>query len=274
MLQPIPIQARRRALNQDRKLQQGSARMKAAGPTPSPRTDHPDCLNAPRRRWLVTGLVLPLLALAGSRGLPRGAHAADLSLPAMASALNGAAMALFDAAETSDWVAAAAALGRAQNVTRAIGELDTAYVTSGGSREHFFEARNNLSADLIDAKSAISVQDRPWLMRAADELVTRAGELSEPFRRRDNTIVQRIETLLSLARRMRRARVSEDAGDLADASAAFRRLWSTVRGQLPGGTTPQTAALEQALAGIDTSSSSADLRKLYQAVAALRAAIA
>ena len=69
---------------------------------------------------------------------------------------------------------------------------------------------------------------------------------------------------------MRRARISEDTGDLAQANVAFRSLWSTVRGQLPDSTSSQTIALDQALTGISASSTSANLRKLYLAVAALR----
>ena len=247
--------------------------MKTLEPTPPPCTQRSDLLLAPRRRLLATGLALPLLTMAWTLGIPRGAHAGEIAMPAMVRTLDSAASAMFDAAETSDWAAAAAAIARAKNATRDIGDLETPFVTSGGTLEHFFEVQNNLSADLMEAETATSMKDQRWLVSAADHLAARAGELSEPFKPRNNAIVSRVDTLLFLARRMRRARVWADAAGYADASTAFNRLWSALRGALPGKTAPQTKALAQALAGISASSSSADLRKLYLAVTALERAL-
>ncbi len=243
-------------------------------PPPSPRTERSSNLRLLRRRWLVTGLVLPLLSLAWTLGIPRQAHAGDHLLPAVVHTLGDAAMALFDAAETGDWTAAAAALVRAKEAARGVGDIETTYVTSGGTLAHFFEAQNGLSSDLMEADTAISVQDGRWLVSAADRLVTRADALSAPFKPRNNAIVPRIETLLLLARRMRRANGLADTASYADASAAFGRLWSVLRDELPSATAPQKTALQQSFDSLDASPSTASVRKLYLAVAALRDALA
>ncbi|MEO7937807.1 MAG: hypothetical protein ABIR55_04225 [Burkholderiaceae bacterium] len=247
--------------------------MKTSESTPEPRTNPTHSRYAPRRQWLATVLALPLLTLAWSLGACRSAFAADTPVPPTVSALDSAAMAMFDAGETRDWAAASAALVRAKNAARDVAQLQTIYVTSGGTLEHFFEVQNNLRSDLMEADTATSVQDQRWLVRAADHLVTRAGELSEPFKPRHNSILPRVETLLFLARRMRRARVSQDANDYADASATFGQLWSALRHDLPASAASQATALEQALSGMGASSTSADIRKFYLAVATLRDAV-
>lgn len=242
-------------------------------PTPAPCTDRTDAPCASRRQWLATALALPLLTLTWSLGASGSAYAAVTPMPATVRALDSAAMAMFDAGETRDWAAASAALVRARNAARDVAGLQTTYVTSGGTLEHFFEVQNNLSADLMEADTATSVQDQRWLVRAADHLVARAGELSEPFKPRNNSILPRVETLLFLARRMRRARIWQDDIGYTDASATFGRLWPVLRRDLPASMAPQATALELALSGIGASSSSADIRKFYLTVAALRDAV-
>ena len=56
----------------------------------------------------------------------------------------------------------------------------------------------------------MSVKDRRWLASSADRIASRAGELSQPFAERGGTVHQRVEVLLFLARRMRRALVWND----------------------------------------------------------------
>jgi len=70
-------------------------------------------------------------------------------------------------------------------------------------RGGFFQARNNLTADLIEARSALS---KRWLASCAVRIAERAGELSQPFADESNTLARRVEALLFLARRMRQAK--------------------------------------------------------------------
>jgi hypothetical protein len=121
-----------------------------------------------RRRLLAGTAALPLVALAVTFGLSIRARAATDTIPSAVRDLDVAAMALFDAAE--------------------------------GQLNNFFQARNNLTGDLIEAKTALSVKDRRWLVSSADRIAARAGELAQPFAQQANVLIARIEALLSPVR--------------------------------------------------------------------------
>jgi hypothetical protein len=225
-----------------------------------------------RRRGLLAGAAaLPLLASGGWLAAPCTARAAT-PLPAAVSDLDQAAMALFNAAEAGEWNAARTALERARAAAAATDTLDAAYVQAGGDRYRFFEGRNGLRGDLVEARTALSVKDSRWLVSTADRILAHAGELALPFAMHANVLVPRLEALLSLARRMRRARVWNDASGYEAAQQDFDTLWKALRGELGGKVaTERMRALDDALRGLTSSATSGDLRRLYDAVAALRA---
>lgn len=224
-----------------------------------------------RRRLLAGVAALPLLALAGTSGFPARARAAALEpIPRPVLELDEAAMALLDAAENGEWQAGRDALARAQAAAGAIAMVESDYVAAGGQQSDFFQARNNLTADLIEARTALSVSEKRWLASCAVRIAERAGEFSQPFADESNALAPRIEALLFLARRMREARVWQDDMGFSVAQDDFKRLWQSLHDELAGRSTARVRALDDALAAIGNESSSADLKSLYNAVQGLR----
>lgn len=223
-----------------------------------------------RRRVLTAAAALPLLGFGLTLGPYRMARAAPDNIPAPVRALDAAAMALFDAAQTAHWTAARRALDQARASATASATIEDAFLAAGGEMHRFFEARNNLTADLIEAATALAQKDKRWLINCADRLATRAGELSQPFAVRANAVAPRIESLLFLARRMRRALVWHDTAGFRSAHEDFKRLWESLRGALASQPTARLAAFNNALAHIANSRSAADVDTLYVAVRQLR----
>jgi hypothetical protein len=221
-----------------------------------------------RRGFL--GASLALLGLGATLGLPSPARAAANMIPKAVRNLDAAAMKLFDAAEAGDWFAAQQALDSAQAAGAAVDNLEGAYSDAGGQLENFFQVRNNIGADIVEAGTALSAKDRRWLVNSADRIAARAGELSEPFAERSNALVPRIETLLFLARRMRRARVWQDNVGFRAANDDFKRLWQALRRELRGQPAEKRRAIDEALNRAADSSSGADMKALYAAVLDLR----
>ena len=223
----------------------------------------------PRRVWL-TRSVAALAAAAGTPAISAGAAAT--ARPAAVTALDTASMALFDAAEAADWGRAEAALQLADTAAAGIASTQAAYVDAGGGLDHFYAATNNLSADLIEAATALSVHDFRWLVGAADRIVARAGELTQPFVDLAGDQGPQIETLLFLIRRMRRALVWHDDGGLRDARDAFERIWSLRRDrrQQPLRLAVVETQVDSALVRIGAAPSLKDLQSLYASVLELR----
>ena len=221
-----------------------------------------------RRRALLIAVVPPLLAPLAMT--PRTAHAAAAAIPAALSEIDRAAVALLDAGETGQWAAARQALIRAGEATHGVAPLESAFVEAGGELRHFFQARNDLVADLIEAKTALSVKDRRWLSSAAVQIAARAGELSQPFAARSGALLPQMESLLYLARRMRRAMVWQDNIGFRSAQADFKRLWPALKGELASAPVDRVRAMDEALVSISSSSSTADVRRLYAALQQLR----
>ena len=223
-----------------------------------------------RRRLLLGAMLVPAGGLVLSLATRR-AHAASPApnlAPAL-SELDAAAMALFDAAEAGRWPQCQAALKRACTAAGATSELESRFTEAGGELDRFFEARNGLSGDLVEAGIALSAKDRRWLVSCADRIIMRAGELSQPFVRRAGTTDQRGEVLLFLARRMRRALVWSDDMGYRSALEDFRSLWQATRASLSGVPADKLRALDDALTKLALSRASADVRRLYDAVATL-----
>ena len=224
----------------------------------------------PRRRRLAGAAALPLAALAAALGLPVRARAATDMTPSALRDLDAAAMALFDAGETSRWPVAQQALERARTAADVVGGLESTYLAAGGRLSQFFQARNDLTGDLIEAKTALTAKDRRWLVSSADRIAARAGELSQPFAEHGNALIPRIEALLHLARRMRRALVWKDNNGFRAAQDDFERLWHALRHELDKQPRDRVRALDDALTRVAVSRSSADLRSLYTALQKLR----
>lgn len=224
------------------------------------------------RRRLLAGIgALPLLAVAGSLGFPAGARAAAPNpIPQPVRELDEASMALLDAAENGEWQAGREALARAQAAAVAMAAVESNFVAAGGQQSDFFQARNNLTADLIEAQTALSVKEKRWLASCAVRLAGRAGELSQPFADESNELAPRVEALLFLARRMRQAKVWQDDMGFSVAQDDFKRLWQNLHGELARRSTARVRALDDALAAISNDSSSANLKSLYNAVQGLR----
>ena len=223
-----------------------------------------------QRRRLMAAASLGSVGVMAGVLLPLRARAAA-AVPAPVHDLDAAALALFDAAESGQWVQARTALKRARAAATAAGTVGGQFTEAGGALHRYFEAKNGLSGDLVEAGLALSVKDRRWLIGVAERIVTRAGELAQPFAERSDTVTPRIETLLFLARRMRRALVWGDSFGYQGAHQDFASLWQTLRGELaarvPAG---RIQALDQALQRTARSRSADDGRRLYQAVWALR----
>ena len=223
-----------------------------------------------RRRFTALVMLLAPIALASSLGLPLGASAASAALPGVAGSLDDAAMALFDAAETANWAEAEEALGRARTAALEVNGLQSKFIAAGGAISRFIEVQNNLGADLIEAGTALSVRDQRWLISSADRIESRAGELSQPFLDRTDALFPRIETLLFLARRMRRALVWHDDGGYRQAFDDFRRVASPLHAELGKRSPEGTRALDRALERMGDSPSSVGLKALYAAILRLR----
>jgi hypothetical protein len=223
-------------------------------------------LTLPRRRLLMIAASAPLLvAFAAARAaLPAPAAAQPIPQPLLD--LDSAAMALFDAAEAAHWDDAHDALSKVEASATAIPALEARFTEAGGELERFFEATNHLTADLIDARAAVGVHDKAWLLASADSILERAGDLTEPFARRTDAVLPRIEVLLVLARRMRRALDWQDAQGFDAALRDFNRLWLIVRPQLADRTPDRVRAVEQSLASIPQGRTVANLRALSTAV--------
>jgi hypothetical protein len=224
-----------------------------------------DAMLVSRRRLLAASAML--LALTSVLGASIEARAANPTVPGAVGSLDVAAMALFDAAESANWDGAAQALKNVTSAALGVKDLEPDYIRAGGEIGDFIEAQNNLSGDLVEANLALSVKDKRWLVSAADRIESRAGELSQPFAARSNTVAPRVATLLFLVRRMRRALVWEDDGGFRDARDAFDRLWSSLRIELAG--KPSVGAVQGAVTSIGTSPTGAGLKKLYTAVLAM-----
>lgn len=224
-----------------------------------------------RRRLMAAASLGPVGVMAGVL-LPLRARAAA-AIPAQVRDLDAAALALFDAAESGQWVQARTALARARAAATAAGAMGGPFTEAGGALHRYFEAKNGLNGDLVEAGLALSVKDRRWLIGVAERIVTRAGELSQPFAERSDAVTPRIETLLFLARRMRRALVWSDAFGYQGAHQDFDSLWQTLRVELaarvPAG---RIQALDQALQRAASSRTAENGRRLYQAVRALQQA--
>ena len=223
-----------------------------------------------RRRALLIAAVPPLLAPLAMTVTPRSAHAAASAVPSALNELDRAAVALLDAGETGQWMAAGQALARARKAAHSVAPLESAFVEAGGELRHFFQARNDLVADLIEAKTALSVKDRRWMSSAAVQIAARAGELSQPFSARSGALLPQVESLLYLARRMRRALVWRDDIGFRSAQDDFKRLWSALKGELASAPPDRVRVLDDALVSISSSTSTADIRRLYAAVQQLR----
>ena len=227
---------------------------------------------ASRRQALIVAATVPLLVSAVAISMPRRAHAATTAIPSPVGELDRAAMALFDAAEASQWVAASQALKRVQQAADTIAPIESIFVEAGGDLRHFFQTRNDLVGDLIEAKTALSVKDQRWLVSSADRIVARAGELSQPFATR-TTLLPRVESLVYLARRMRRALVWQDHIGLQGAHDDFKRLWLALRADLSSIPTDRVRAIDDALVNLSLSKSTTAVRQLYLVVQHLRAAM-
>lgn len=224
-----------------------------------------------RRRALAAAAALPLLASVAMTAAPRAARAAATALPQPVIELDRAAMALFDAAEGGQWTAARKALDRARTAADAAMRLESQFLDAGGTLSHFFEVRNDLGGDLGEARTALAAQDRRWLAAAADRIVQRAGELSQPFARHADALLPRLETLMYLARRMRSALVWQDTDGFRLAHDDFDRLWQAVKRELASAPPERVRAVDDALLSTSLSRSPADVRKLYAAIQALHA---
>lgn len=225
-----------------------------------------------QRRQLIAAATLGPAGVAACVLVPRWAHAAT-ALPAPVHDLDAAALALFDAAETGRWGPARSALARAKTAAGAAASMQAPFIEAGGALHRYFEVRNGLSGDLVEAGLALSVKDRRWLIGVADRIASRAGELAQPFVDRSDRLTPRIETLLFLARRMRRALVWNDSIGYQGARRDFASLWQTLRPDLAASVPAiRIQALDQALQSAAHSRSANDGKRLYEAVQALRPA--
>lgn len=231
-----------------------------------------------RRRFLVSaGLALLVEVTRTARAALAPAppeRGASPEVPRAVLDLDAAALSLFDAAEAGRWDDARKAIASARTAAHAMSDLESSFTEAGGELNRFFAATNQLSADLIDASAAESVRDRPWLVSSADNLLARAGELTEPFASRIQAAAPRLEVLLVLARRMRQAPTWEDDAAFAAARRDFDRLWSPLRNEL-GTRRPQLVVrVDAARAGLVVAPSSDNARTLYVAVRGLLGALA
>ncbi len=236
------------------------------------RIDSPGSARMLRRRLVARKALVALMATT-AWSLGASALAADSSMPTAVRSLDNAAMALFDAAEAANWADGARDLARAKQAAREVNRLGGAFTDAGGATENYIEVQNNLSADLMEADLALSVRDKRWLINSADRVASRAGELSQPFAAKAKGLTPRIETLLFLDRRMRRALVWSDDEGYRSANEAFKNVWSSLKTELGGRASDKAEALDQAFARLRGESSSANLKALYAAIQELRHAV-
>lgn len=234
-------------------LYNGAPRMAASWPIP--------------RRAMLLGSVT--LALQPALGRAEIAHVQPATVPELVRALDVAAMDLFGAAEAGQWDDATRALRHVRSAATGVNGLEPAYLAAGGGTEDFIQVVNNLSADAIEAGTALSVKDQRWLVSCADRIASRAGELSRPFAGRADAVAPRIDTLLFLARRMRRALVWRDADGLVSAQDAFAQLWLKLRNELAGQQPTATDAVQQALTSLGKTPTRTQIKRLYEATEAL-----
>lgn len=227
--------------------------------------------SAPRRAMMTGSVTLALMPSLGRAGT---APAQSAAVPAIVRALDAAAMNLFDAAEAEKWDDAARALQQVRSIAAGVSDLESAYLAAGGGIGDFVEVVNNLSADAIEAGAALSTKDRRWLVSCADRIASRAGELSQPFDARAGAAVPRIDTLLFLARRMRRALVWRDEDGLINAHDAFTRLWPKLRSELAGKQAAAADAVQRALADVGQPPTRDELKRLYKTTQVLGTAAA
>ena len=239
---------------------------------------------ASRRGVLGAAIALPWLAAAlatvahaaQSVAAPTTANAASAGsaqrppFPPVLDALDLAAMNLFDAAVARQWPTAREALARARKAAVEVGPLEPAFVDAGGDLSRFYRARNDLGADLLEARTALDAKDERWLASCADRIADRAGTLSLPFDARSDKLTPGVESLLALARRMRNALVWQDDAGFRNAHQDFESLWTSLRRSLVGHSETQVHALDVALNRIAISRSPSDLKALEQAVRDLR----
>ena len=204
---------------------------------------------------------------------PAHAAAPAQPVPHVVLDLDTAVLALFDAAEARRWDDAHKAIASAQSAARSLRNLEASYSEAGGETSRFFTTTDQLSADLIDASAAASVRDQPWLVSTADNLLARAGDLTEPYVSRIEAAAPRLEVLLVLARRMRQAPVWENENEFDDARRAFDLLWPSVRDQLDVRRPQLVVRVDAARAGILVSPSSTNAGDLYAAVRNLLGAL-
>jgi hypothetical protein len=226
-----------------------------------------------RRRWLA--LVLAAGGLVGFAPVraarpERSARA----LPPALHDLDAAALALVRAADAARWADADRAIGAAEHAARAVGDLQASYTRAGGELSRYFAATNQLAADLIDARTAASVRDRAWLARCADDLVTRAGDLTQPYAAGIDEPAPRLVVLFAFARRMERAPEWQDTDSFTAARRDFDRLWPAVRAGLAHRLPQRVKQVDAARAHIALAASSADTGALSQALHDLLRAIA
>lgn len=229
-------------------------------------------------RFVASLSALPVLA-ASAGTAPAAAQAPSASPGVRAAAempkamldLGLAAMDLFDAAEVGNWAAARDALSRTRTAAASLSTAEGAYTDAGGALHRYIQARNALDADLLEAGTALSVQDRRWLVGVASHVAAEAGELSLPFVGSGGTVAPSVEALLFLALRMRRALVWQDDIGFRAATDDFARLWRTVRVPL-GERVPadRLNALDAALGQVVDQKSADQVRRLYGAIVALR----
>ena len=244
--------------------------MNAGTTNPLPEPQTPGTASGARRRVLAAAAAVPLLGLSLTLGVQRPVQAAADRTPAPLRALDTAAMALFDAAQGSHWEAARRALAEARTAAEASATIEPAFLRAGGELDHFFEVRNNLGGDLMEAAEALSVKDKRWLVSCADRIAARAGELSQPFAQHAHALTPRIESLLYLARRLRRALVWGDTPGFSAAQEDFKRLWQSLRAAMRSQPAARLAALDDSLSRAARSRSAADAQALYLAVKQLR----
>lgn len=220
------------------------------------------------RRIMLLGSVALAMHSSISRAADVQARPAN-RLPDVVREIDATAMKLFDAAEAGEWNDSASALARIQALAPSVSGLQSAYVEAGGSVEHFIQVVNNLSGDTIEAGTALSTKDQPWLTSCADRIVSRAGELSQPFANKVGAMTPRVDTLLFLARRMRRALVWRDQAGFANAHDSFVMLWLKLHEQMAGRYMPEAAAIQAALGDIGEIPTRAQIKRLYKATQAI-----
>ena len=224
-----------------------------------------------RRRLLVN---LGIALFAGAGRLAYATPAPAPTLPQTVVDLDAATLAFFEAARAGRWDDAHKQLEAVRNAARSVPELQSSFTDAGGELSRFFAATNALTADLVDASAAESVWDRTWLVSAAENLLARAGDLTEPYASRIDATAPRLEVLLVLARRMRRAPAWLDTTGYASARRSFDHLWPALRGELRAKRPHLVESVDAARAGITGPPSSANAHTLYVAVRNLLGAVA